>query len=50
MQHTYIDGGALQRDEVEDLTDRHSGPLRLIGVESKAQASMLLSELALAVA
>ena len=33
MQHTDIDGGTLQRDELEGLMDRHGGPLRLIGVD-----------------
>ena len=33
MQHTVIDGGTLQRDELEDLIDQHRGPLRLVGVD-----------------
>jgi uncharacterized protein YjbI with pentapeptide repeats len=33
MQHIDIDGGSLQRDEVQDLIDQHRGPLRLMGVD-----------------
>ena len=33
MHHTDIDGGTLQRDELEDLMEQHGGPLRLIGVD-----------------
>ena len=33
MHHTDIDGGTLQRCELEDLIDQHGGPLRLVGVD-----------------
>ncbi|MDN5509286.1 MAG: pentapeptide repeat-containing protein, partial [Pseudomonas sp.] len=33
MQYTDVADSALQRDELQDLIDRHSGPLRLIGVD-----------------